>query len=259
VDKRLHPFALEVILDIFTVKEAPAEERPSSSESSNSMLTAKDWRRIEKLLKEVVTNTFDKRVQRLNDTVQNLATTNILLEARISGYQRALQNEQKKRQRAKPLFHDLAAPENGKTTFHSPSKIRLARELQEEERQAKETAIALKADEKLQRQLRKEEKRHLVEQRKAQRVQDKQRREEEAKAKRLALQEAKEAKQLERQLKNDIKQAIQLKRSQNIQILNKEEVVIGADDDEEAGEGHLARARPRRQKKLPEKLQDYIL
>jgi hypothetical protein len=32
-------------------------------------------------LKEVVSNVSDKRVQKLNDTVQNLAATNIILEA----------------------------------------------------------------------------------------------------------------------------------------------------------------------------------
>ena len=93
----LHPFAPEVVLDKFGVKKAFIGERPSSSESSSSILTAQDWRKIERMLKEVVADTFDKRVRTLNDTIQNLATTNILLEARITGYQRALQNEQKKR------------------------------------------------------------------------------------------------------------------------------------------------------------------
>lgn len=65
----LHPFAPEVILNKFAVKEAPTEERPSSSESSNSPLTAHDWRKIEKMLKEVVTNVFGKRVRTLNNTI----------------------------------------------------------------------------------------------------------------------------------------------------------------------------------------------
>ena len=101
------------------------------------------------MFKEVVTNIFDPRVQKLNNIIQNLTTTNILLENRIKGYQRALQNEQKKRQRAKPLFHRLAAAEDGKAMFYSPSKVQAARELQEEEQQTKEAAIALKTEEKL--------------------------------------------------------------------------------------------------------------
>jgi hypothetical protein len=85
------------------------------------------------MLKEMVTDIFNKRVRTLNDIIQNLATTNILLETRITGYQRALQNEQKKRQRAKPLFHRLTAEENGKIIFYSPFKVQAARELQKEE------------------------------------------------------------------------------------------------------------------------------
>jgi hypothetical protein len=65
----LHPFTPEVILDKFTVKKASGEERPSSSESSDSILTARDWRRIEKILKEVVINIFDPRVQKLNNII----------------------------------------------------------------------------------------------------------------------------------------------------------------------------------------------
>jgi hypothetical protein len=44
--------------------------------------------------------------------------------------------------------------------------VQQARDLQKQQRQAKERETALKADEKLQRQLQKDEKRRLVEQRK---------------------------------------------------------------------------------------------
>ena len=79
----LHPFKPEVVLDKFLSKEATIEERPSSSESSKSVLTVADWKRIEKKLKDVVTNVFDLRVKELTDTIKNLAATNILLESRI--------------------------------------------------------------------------------------------------------------------------------------------------------------------------------
>jgi DDE superfamily endonuclease/Tc5 transposase DNA-binding domain len=149
----LHPFAPEVVLDKYKPNQPAEEERPSSSESSNSVLTAQDWKKIERLLKEVVTNVYDKRVQKLNDTIQDLATTNILLQYKIEGYQRALQNEKKKRQRAKPLFHQLAAQQNGYATFFSPKKVQEARDLQKQQQEAKDHEAALKADEKLQRQL----------------------------------------------------------------------------------------------------------
>ena len=79
----LSPFEPTVILDKFLPKEASEQERPSSSESSKSILTAQDWKKIEKKLKEVVTDAFDTRVKELTKTIQNLAATNILLESRI--------------------------------------------------------------------------------------------------------------------------------------------------------------------------------
>ena len=45
------------------------EERLLSRDSFISVLTAKDWKKIEKLFKEVVTNIYDKKAQKLNDTI----------------------------------------------------------------------------------------------------------------------------------------------------------------------------------------------
>jgi len=73
-------------LDKFSAKKTPIEDRPLSSKSSKSALTAADWGRIERKLKEVVVNIFDTRVKELSNTIQSLATTNILLELRIQGY-----------------------------------------------------------------------------------------------------------------------------------------------------------------------------
>jgi hypothetical protein len=140
------------LLDKFISKCNPNEERPSSSDSSDSILMAEDWRKIRSLIKEVVSNILDKRVQKLNDTVQHLAASNIILEARITGYQQALQNEKKKRQRGKPLFQRLNTPEESKAIFYSPTKIKAARELLEEEKKTKEAAAIQKAEEKFQRQ-----------------------------------------------------------------------------------------------------------
>lgn len=128
----IHPFSPEVVLDKFLPKEAIIEQRPSS-------------------------------IKKLTNTIKNLAATNILLKSRIKGYQLALKNEQKKRQRQKPLFQQLAAQENGRAIFYSPKKVQEARELQQQQQDAKEHEAALKADEKLQRQLQKDEKRRLIE------------------------------------------------------------------------------------------------
>jgi len=110
----------------------------------------------------VVIDTCNKRVRKLNDTILDLTTTNILLKYKLEGYERALTNEKKKRQRGKALDFKLTAPEDGRATFYSPNKIRQARQLQKEEEEAKQAATATKAEEKLQRQLQKEEKRRLI-------------------------------------------------------------------------------------------------
>lgn len=152
----------------YKVEKSCIEEQSSSSESTHSALSASDWRKIERLLKEVVTDVFDKRARKLNDTIQDLATSNIILQHRVVGYERALKNEKKKRKRAKPLFRKLALAEDGGATFFSPHKIQQARDLREEAEKAKDHKQALKVDERLQRQLQKDEKRRLIDQRKEQ-------------------------------------------------------------------------------------------
>jgi ATP-dependent Zn protease len=93
---------------------------------------------------------FDSRVKLLSNTIKHLSTLNILLESRILGYQRALQNEQKKRQRQKPLFHQLTAQSEGRAVFYSPQKVQQARDLVQKKEDAKKQDEALKADKRLQ-------------------------------------------------------------------------------------------------------------
>ena len=105
----LYPFKPEVVLDKFLLKEVAIEERPLSSKSFKLLLTATDWKKIEKKLKEVVTNIYNVKVKQLTKTITTLAATNIIFELHIQGYQQALKNEQKKRQHQKPLFHQFTA------------------------------------------------------------------------------------------------------------------------------------------------------
>ena len=79
-------------------------------------------------------------------------------------------------------------------------------------------------------------------------MQDKLQRQKETEAKRLPAQEAKQAKQAERQLRNDIKQARQSKKSQNNIILATEGVDLEVVDGAEAQVAPPVGARPQRQK-----------
>jgi hypothetical protein len=105
-----------VVLARFSKDE---DERPSSSESGRSVLTADDWRRIRRLLKEVVIDSHDKKVRKLNDTLMALSTENILLKLRCKGLEKAIMKKQKKGNRGKALMSELRAPEDGGAVFYS--------------------------------------------------------------------------------------------------------------------------------------------
>ena len=113
----------------YKVEKSYIEEQSSSNESTYLALLASDWRKIERLLKEVVTDVFNKRACKLNDTIQDLATLNIILQHRVVGYEQALKNKKKKRKHAKPLFRKLALTKNSGATFFSPHKIQQAHDL----------------------------------------------------------------------------------------------------------------------------------
>jgi hypothetical protein len=88
------PYNPEVVLKRFN--KAP-EQRPSTSDSSRLVLQADDWRRIECLLKDVVSNFYDKNTKKLSAMIHKLAIKNTLLELCCEGLQAALKNEKKKR------------------------------------------------------------------------------------------------------------------------------------------------------------------
>lgn len=61
--------------------------------------------------------------------MMHLLTENILLKLRYTGLENALVNEQKKRNRGKPLQLELRALEDSNVIFYSPNKIQRARDL----------------------------------------------------------------------------------------------------------------------------------
>jgi hypothetical protein len=84
-------------------------------------------------------------------------------------------------------------------------------------------------------------------------VQDRKERERETAVKKAAAQDAKEAKQAERQLQNNLKQAKKWKKGRDDHILATEQVDLEVIDDTEAQVAESASRRPWRQKRLPHK------
>jgi hypothetical protein len=197
----LYPFDPEKVLQRFTKKE---ESRPSSSESSNSILKAEDWHRIRELLYEVVTDVYDKKAQKLNNTTISLSTENILLKLRCQGLEKGLVNEQKRRNRKKSLLLGLPADSDGGAIFYSPKKVQQARDLQNQKDQEALQAQVQKEDRKTQQQLRKEEKERLKAEKAQIRANNQEARRQEAEQKRHLRKEEKLAKQADLQLQNDV-------------------------------------------------------
>ncbi|CEL07079.1 hypothetical protein ASPCAL10244 [Aspergillus calidoustus] len=199
----IHPFDPEIILKRFS-KEP--ESRPSTSESSRSVLSAEDWKRIENLLRGVVTDVYNENTKKLRLTMHHLSTENILLKLRCEGLETALQNEKKKRQRGKPLQLQLQAPEDGGAVFYSPQKIQQARDLQLEKERAANELKASKELQKVRRQEAKELKQQLLEERKRNREHQQELRRLEAEQKKKEKEEARAAKEAEKQLQKDFQQ-----------------------------------------------------
>jgi hypothetical protein len=120
----LSPFNPEVILQRFT---APSG---ISSDSESSELSASNWRKTERLLREVVQDRGDSRAQKLSRDFHSISVQKSLLEHEVRGLREALVSERLRRKRGKVL--PLEEPEEyyGGAVFWSPQKVKDARERQ---------------------------------------------------------------------------------------------------------------------------------
>ena len=140
----LAPFNPDRILKRFTEKE---QERPSSSESSTSILSASDWRKINRILERVVKDIHDKQARLVSQSVHTWSTRIALLEHENKGLKEALINEKKRRQRGKPLLLQPAEEYAGGAIFWSPAKVRDARDRQAEKDAEKQAQQLQKTEE----------------------------------------------------------------------------------------------------------------
>jgi hypothetical protein len=120
------------------------EERPSTGHSGSSVLSANNWRKIERLVRSVMEEVHDKKRkedrQKLSHSMHHLAVQASLLKTENERLREALINEKRKRKRGKALIFPVPQQKTGGATFYSPKKIQQARELaaaKEAEREAK--------------------------------------------------------------------------------------------------------------------------
>ncbi|KAF1973742.1 hypothetical protein BU23DRAFT_463921 [Bimuria novae-zelandiae CBS 107.79] len=124
----LSPFMPDVILKKFNLEDA---ERPSSSDSSSSVLSASDWRKIERLLRKVVSDIQDQKTRQLSSTIHSISVRNTLLELENKRLRHAL-TQKKRPTQGKALLLEAPPQYDGGAIFWSPTKVREARQRQEQ-------------------------------------------------------------------------------------------------------------------------------
>jgi hypothetical protein len=120
----LSPFNPEVILRRFNTS-------PSSSGSESSALSAYDWRKMERILRQVVVNQSSKQIKQLSQALHSDAVQNALLKDEVKDLRKALINERTRRKRGKPLLLEEPEEYHGGAVFWSPRKVKDARERQQ--------------------------------------------------------------------------------------------------------------------------------
>ena len=146
----------------------PGERPPSaSSTSGSSALSNTDWRKVRKLMREVVGEVMAPEARKISNTIERLTTENTILQGKIADLRETVRLEKNKRRRGKPLFDDLGVENDGGAMFFSPSKIQRARDRQKEKERERDLLQAQKIESKHQKQLAREEKQLLTAQRKA--------------------------------------------------------------------------------------------
>ena len=73
----IYPFNPQLIITKF-IKNI--KDRPSSSSSRGSAIAVEDWKRIEKLLHNIVSNIYNRKAQKLSNTMYTLSIENMLLK-----------------------------------------------------------------------------------------------------------------------------------------------------------------------------------
>ncbi|KAF2272066.1 uncharacterized protein EI97DRAFT_235650 [Westerdykella ornata] len=196
------PLDPNIILQRFNTKQL---SRPSTSDSSTSVLSASDWQKVEWLLRQVVSDIYDNQAKKLSQMIHTISVQKSLLQHENKRLKEALINEKKRQQRSKPLLLQTPDKYHGGIMFWSPSKIQDThlrqhqKELEEMEiQQQKNEAIKLRDEQK-------KNKAALLEERCHMRNAAKEMKDREKAIKAAAHEEEKLACQAKKQLQNDIK------------------------------------------------------
>jgi hypothetical protein len=96
----ISPFEPEVILKRFTKTSLDTQE---SRESSSSVLSGEDWRKMERLVRSTVKDQSSKDAQKLSRSLHHISVQNELLQHEVNGLKEALLVKKKHMKKGKPL------------------------------------------------------------------------------------------------------------------------------------------------------------
>jgi hypothetical protein len=112
------------ILDRFT-SNAPEEQE--SRESSTSVLSASNWRNLDRLVKASAKNSKSEESKKLSRSFHSISTHIQLLQHEVEGLRQALVVKKNQEARGKPLDLQQRKEYHGGAVIWSPSKVREAR------------------------------------------------------------------------------------------------------------------------------------
>jgi hypothetical protein len=110
----ISPLEPDIILKRF-VNTDPEEQ--GSRESSASVLSGSDWRKIERLVKVVARDINDKETKKLSRLLYSISVQNKLLKHEVQGLREALASKRKGQKRSKPLDLQQRKEYYGRSVF----------------------------------------------------------------------------------------------------------------------------------------------
>ncbi|KAF2726409.1 hypothetical protein EJ04DRAFT_453464, partial [Polyplosphaeria fusca] len=118
------PLNPSVILDRFTNNTS---EALGSRESSASVLSGEDWRKIERLVHSTSKDKTDKDTRLLSHSLHHISVQNQLLHDEVRGLREALEVKKKHKKQGKALELQQRKEYHSSAVFWSPRKVREAR------------------------------------------------------------------------------------------------------------------------------------
>ncbi|KAF2435726.1 hypothetical protein EJ08DRAFT_729601 [Tothia fuscella] len=201
-DSWIHEVVPEDFYAYFT--SSTSVKRPSTSTSKSSALSIFDPQnayKLRQLIKRVNNNQPLRDVKVLTNAFVTLTTNNVYLAAKVEGLTKAVDIAKRRQIKGKPVLPTVLLQANkGKAQFWSPTKLKDEERFTNAKKTAQEQEKVRKAEEKRNKQRKKEDLAIIVAQRKSNKERDR-------RAKKQAIEEAKTQKEVDKQLKIDLKLA----------------------------------------------------